>query len=244
MKIGVIIQARMGSARLPGKVMKEVEDKPILDHVITRVKQSKYVDKIIIATTSDEKDNCIEKLSLKCGVSVFRGNEFDVLSRYYYAAEENHIDVVVRVTSDCPLIDPKILDKMIEFYLNKDYEIVSNAGSDTSQRTYPRGLDVEIFSYEALKKSHMEAKEAYQREHVTPYIYENSDKVFYYKNDVDFSHHRWTLDTKEDFSLINKIYQRLYQGQHDFYMSDIIELFNNDHSLYKINQHVEQKKMR
>ncbi|NMA49297.1 MAG: NTP transferase domain-containing protein [Tissierellia bacterium] len=244
MHIGAIIQARMGSTRLYGKVLKEIKGKSVLRHVIERVQQSKLVDEIVIATTIHERDNAIENEALKCGVKVFRGSEDNVLSRYYYAAKENKIDVVIRITSDCPLIDPFVMDEIINRYLNGDYEIVTNAGSNLSQRTYPRGLDTEVFSFDVLEDAFKNAKETYQREHVTPYIYENSKKVFIYKNDIDYSKHRWTLDTEEDFELISRIYDRLYKGKHNFYLNEIIELFNQEPGLYQINAHVEQKKLK
>lgn len=243
MKIGAIIQARMGSTRLSGKVMKDLEGKTVLEHVIDRVKQSKMIDEIIIATTIHERDLVIEEEALRCGVKAFRGSEDDVLSRYYYAAKENDLDVVVRITSDCPLIDPKVLDEVIQCYVNNDYDIVSNAGSDLSKRTYPRGLDTEVFSFKVLENAFSNAKETYQREHVTPYIYENSTWVYYYKNDIDYSKHRWTLDTDEDLNLISEIYKHLYHGEHDFYLSDIVKLFEERPELFNINAHIEQKKL-
>jgi spore coat polysaccharide biosynthesis protein SpsF len=243
MKIGVIIQARMGSTRLPGKIMKDLKGKTVLEHVIERVKQSKYIDDIIIATTIHNRDSIIESEALKCGVKVFRGSEDDVLSRYYYAAKENDLDVIVRITSDCPLIDSKILDEIIQFYTKSKYDIVSNAGSDLINRTYPRGLDIEVFSYEVLKNSFNQASEKYQREHVTPYIYENFS-VAYYKSDVDYSVYRLTLDTDEDLELIATIYEYLYQGKHDFYLRDIIQLFKKYPELTGINAHIEQKKIK
>lgn len=243
MKIGAIIQARMGSTRLSGKVMKDLEGKTVLEHVINRVRQSKMIDEIIIATTTHDRDDVIETEALRCGVKVFRGSEDDVLSRYYYAAKENGLDVVVRITSDCPLIDPKVLDEVIQCYLNNDYDIVSNAGSDLSKRTYPRGLDTEVFSFKVLENAFTNAKETYQREHVTPYIYENSIGVYYYKNDIDYSKYRWTLDTDEDFKLIFEIYKHLYNGEHDFYLSDIVKLFEAKPELFNINAHIEQKKL-
>lgn len=243
MKIGAIIQARMGSTRLSGKVMKDLEGKTVLEHVINRVRQSKMIDEIIIATTIHERDVVIEEEALKCGVKFFRGSEDDVLSRYYYAAKENNLDVVIRITSDCPLIDSKVLDEVIQFYVDNNYDIVSNAGSDLSKRTYPRGLDTEVFSFKVLEKSFAEAKETYQREHVTPYIYENSSSVYYYKNDIDYSKHRWTLDTEEDFKLISEVYRQLYHGKNEFYLSDIVELFDKVPELYEINAHIEQKKL-
>lgn len=244
MKIGAIIQARMGSTRLSGKVMKGIKDKTVLQHVIERVQQSKLVDEVIIATTVHERDNVIENEANKHGVKVFRGSEGDVLSRYYFAAKENAIDVVIRITSDCPLIDPYVMDDIINIYISGNYEIATNASADISHRTFPRGLDVEVFSFNALEKAYNNAKETYQREHVTPYIYENSEKSFIYKNNIDYSKYRWTLDTEEDFELISKVYDRLYKGKHDFYLNDIIELFESEPCLYQINAHIEQKKLK
>ena len=243
MKIGAIVQARMGSTRLSGKVMKDLEGKTVLEHVIDRVRQSKLIDAIIIATTTHNRDDVIEAEALRFGVKAFRGSEDDVLSRYYYAAKENNLDVVVRITSDCPLIDPKVLDEVIRCYVNNDYDIVSNAGSDLSKRTYPRGLDTEVFSFKILESAFTNAEETYQREHVTPYIYENSSSVYHYKNDIDYSKHRWTLDTDEDFNLISEIYNHLYHGEHDFYLRDIVKLFEVKPELFNINAHIEQKKL-
>jgi spore coat polysaccharide biosynthesis protein SpsF len=157
MKIGAIIQARMGSTRLPGKVMLKIKDKTVLGHVVERVKQSKLINEIIIATTINESDDIIVKESLNLGLKVFRGDENDVLSRYYFAAKENAIDLIVRITSDCPLIDSKIVDEVISYYISNNYDIVTNAGNDFNERTYPRGLDVEIFSFDVLEKAHYKA---------------------------------------------------------------------------------------
>jgi spore coat polysaccharide biosynthesis protein SpsF len=242
-KVVCIIQARMGSTRLPGKVMKYLFGKTVLSHVIERVKQSKRIDEIIIATSTLEHDEIIAKKAEKCGVKYFRGNEDDVLSRYYYAAKENNADIVVRITSDCPLIDPIIIDNLIKYYKENNYDIVTNAGIDLAKRTFPRGLDTEVFSFKVLEEAFNNAKESYQREHVTPYIYENSNKIYYYKNNIDYSSYRWTLDTEEDYKLIQEIYGHLYKGEHDFYMEDILKLFEEKPELKKINEHIEQKKI-
>ncbi len=244
MKIGAIIQARMGSTRLPEKVMKTLEGKTVLEHVIERVRQSKLINEIIIATTTHERDSIIEAEALRCGVKVFRGSEEDVLSRYYYTAKENGLDVIVRVTSDCPLIDPRVLDAAIEFYESNESEIISNSGTDLGNRTYPRGLDTEVFSFKVLENAFYNAKEKYQREHVTPYIYEKSNQIYYFKSAIDYSKYRWTLDTDEDFKLISEIYKEFYNGQHDFYMKDIVEFFERNPELYFINSHIEQKKIK
>lgn len=243
MKIGAIIQARMGSTRLPEKVMKTLQGKTVLEHVIERVKQSKLIDEIIIATTAHERDAVIESEALRCGVKAFRGSEDDVLSRYYYAAKENNLDVVIRITSDCPLIDPRIINDIVFFYKTNNYDIITNAGSDERKRTYPRGLDVEIFSFDILENAYNNASEKYQREHVTPYIYEVTQNKFFYKNQNDYSKYRWTLDTEEDFELIKEIYKTLYKGVHDFYLDDIISLINEQPRLELINAHIEQKKL-
>ncbi|MFC4409984.1 cytidylyltransferase domain-containing protein [Chungangia koreensis] len=244
MKIAAIIQARMGSTRLSGKVMKELKGKTVLSHVIERVRQSKLIEDIIIATTIHERDNIIEMEAINCGSKVYRGSEDDVLSRYYFAAKENNVDTIIRITSDCPLIDPNVIDKIIKYYLNGSYDLVTNAGSDLTQRTYPRGLDTEIFSFEMLENAFLNGKENYHREHVTPFIYEYSNKILYFKNDMDYSKYRWTLDTEDDFELISEIYNRLYKGIHNFYLPDIIELFKEEPTLFTINAHIEQKKIK
>lgn len=242
--IAVIIQARTGSTRLPGKVMKELCGKTVLAHDIERVSQAKMVDEIIIATTTHDSDDVIVQEAERLGVKVFRGSEDDVLSRYYFAAKEAEADVVVRITSDCPLIDPVILDDIIRVFLDGSYDIVTNAGNDLSKRTFPRGLDAEVFSFEMLETAHLKAVETYQREHVTPYIYENAKSVFYYQNDVDYSKYRWTLDTEEDWLLISAIYQRLYHGEHNFYFKDILSVMEENPELYNINKDIEQKKLK
>jgi spore coat polysaccharide biosynthesis protein SpsF len=243
MKIAAIIQARMGSTRLPGKVMKDLFGETVLSHVIKRVKQSKLIDEIIIATTVNNTDSTIVTEAKSCGAKVFQGNEDDVLSRYYYAAKENNIDVIVRITSDCPLIDPFIIDDIIEYYLKGNFDLVSNAGADLTQRTFPRGLDTEVFAFKELENAFLNSSKDYHREHVTPFIYENSLNIAYFKNSVDYSKYRWTLDTLEDYKLIYEIYNRLYKKKHDFYLKEIIELFNRNQSLFHINKHIEQKKI-
>lgn len=242
MKTVCIIQARMGSTRLPGKVMLDLCGKTVLEHVIQRVKRVKNIDEIVIATTIDKKDNVIVEEAMKCGVKVFRGSEEDVLSRYYYAAKENKADVVVRITSDCPLIDPEITQRTIDYYLiNKDkFDYVSN----TLERTFPRGLDTEIFGFKVLEKAFNEATLQPDREHVTPYIWDNPNmfSLGCYKNDVDYSKYRWTLDTEEDFELIKRIYEKLfYLKSNDFSMEDILKVYEKDADLFYINNMIKQK---
>lgn len=232
----------MGSTRLPGKILKDLMGKTVLQHVIERVQQAKSIDEIIIATTTLDRDDVVVDEAVKCGVNYFRGSENDVLARYYGAAKGNNADIVVRITSDCPLIDPLITDKIVNFFKDKKiYDIVTNASSDLSKRTYPRGLDTEVFTFDKLEEAFKQADKQYQREHVTPYIYENSTMIYYDKNPSDYSMHRWTLDTEEDFELIKEIYRFLYKGKHNFYLSNILKLFEQHPKLIKINEHIEQK---
>lgn len=244
MKIGAIIQARMGSTRLPGKVMFDLFNNTILEHVVDRVGQCKYIETIIIATTTSKNDDPIVKLAQDNNIEFFRGSEDDVLSRYYYAALENQLDAVVRITSDCPLIDPLVTDNIVKFFLENKYDMVTNGGPELSYRTYPRGLDTEVFSFKALKDAFINGKYKHQREHVTPYIYERYKNIYYYKNTIDYSCHRWTLDTEEDWRLVQEIYKELYKGEHNFYLSDILSVFNKRPELLEINKHVEQKEVK
>ena len=242
-KIVAIIQARMGSTRLHGKVMKDLFGKSVLSHDIERIKQATTIDEIVIATTLSKEDDVIALQAIEDGVRVYRGSEDNVLSRYYEASIESEADVVVRITSDCPLIDPNIIDEVINFYLKNDYDLVTNAGLYIENRTYPRGLDLEVFSISILKDAYKNAKKDYHLEHVTPYIYEKSKNIFFCKNIHDESKHRWTLDTEEDFALIKAIYCNLYKGKHDFYIDDILNLFDKNPELFKLNSNVEQKKV-
>lgn len=241
MKIVCIVQARVGSTRLPGKVLKKICGKTVLEHDVIRLKLIKNIDEIVIATTELDRDNKIVEECKKMNVKYFRGSEQNVLARYYYAAKENNADIVVRVTSDCPLIDPEVSSKIIEFYLeNMDkYDYVSN----TIDRTYPRGLDIEVFSFKALEKTFKEAIIERDKEHVTPYIWDNPDKfkLCQYRNDIDYSYLRWTLDTEEDYLLISTVYKELYGTKDILGFNNIIELFKKKPNIRQINENIEQK---
>jgi len=242
-KVGIIIQARMGSTRLPGKVMEVVSGKTILEHIILRLKRVKKIDAMIIATTENEKDNIISETAKDLGVGVFRGSENNVLKRYFDAASKFNLDIIVRITADCPVIDPEIIDKTIDLFLEHSHiDYVSN----TIERTFPRGLDVEVFNFSALKKAYQEAREEHEKEHVTPYIYSNPDKfsIFNYKNKRNYAYYRWTVDTKEDLALISVIYDKLYPKNEEFSFKDILLLFEKYPELIKINQHIIQKPLK
>ncbi len=241
-KTVAVIQARVGSTRLPGKVLKLLHGKTVLAHVIERVRQAAEVVEIVIATTVSPGDDAIVDEALRCATTVFRGSEEDVLSRYYGAAAESGANIVVRVTSDCPLIDPQVMDEIIRFFKRNDYDIVTNAASDISKRTYPRGLDTEVFSFSALEEAANKADKQYQHEHVTPYIYEHG-RAYYHMNDTDYSRYRWTLDTEEDWRLIEALYDSLYKGRHDFYLPDILDVMQRRPELFDINKDIGQKKL-
>ncbi|SFM89084.1 cytidylyltransferase domain-containing protein [Methanolobus profundi] len=241
MKIVAIVQARIGSTRLPGKVMKTILGKPVILWDIDRISSSMLIDETVIAIPYGEENDIIESTVRQYNnkITVARGSENDVLDRYYKAAVQAKADIIIRITSDCPLIDPTIIDKVIEEFLTNGCDYCSN----TLELTYPRGMDTEIFTFKALEKAWKEAKEDYEREHVTPYIREHPDifKQCNVSNEENLSHLRLTLDTPEDFELITEIYCHLHPTKKMFLLKHIQELFNKRPDLIKINEHIMQK---
>jgi len=239
MKIVGIVQARMGSTRLPGKVLKKVNGIPLLQYQLERMRQAKLLDELVIATTSTS--DAIFKFCKENNVQYFLGSENDVLDRYYQTAKNYGADIVVRMTSDCPVIDPNIIDCIIEYFLNNDFDYVSN----TIKRTFPRGMDTEVLTMDALKHAYNKAQKEYEREHVTPYIYLNSNqfKIGHYFGKIDNSHIRLTVDTKEDFELISLIISELYEKDNNFTLEHILKMLEAEPELLKINAHIEQKKL-
>jgi spore coat polysaccharide biosynthesis protein SpsF len=241
-RVVAIIQARMGSTRLPGKILKEVSGKTLLYYLIERLRQSERIDQVVIATTTHTKDDVLVKLCNEWDIPVFRGSEEDVLERYYQAAQENNAQCVVRVTSDCPLIDPDIIDQTIALYLENlsEYDYTSNSRI----QTFPRGMDVEVFSFDALSQAYNHAKKPYQREHVTPYLYDEPGKfrLGNLKNSAgNTSDIRLTVDTPEDFALVKKILEEIYPKNPRFRLKDIIELLKKHPDWLEINKHIVQK---
>ena len=242
MKKLIIVQARMTSTRLPGKIMKIVCGKPLLEHFINRLKRVKYADQIVIATTINDIDNQIVDLCKKLDISYYRGSEEDVLDRYYKAALEYKGDIIARITSDCPLIDPEVVDMVIDYYhKHKDtYDFVSTA----LERTFPRGMDVEVFPFKVLKEAFEEATSIPDREHVTPYIRMRPQRYslhnITYKK--DFSYHRWTVDTEEDLELITKIFDSLFYVNPNFSLEDMLDLVDKNQDWININKHITQKR--
>lgn len=241
MKIVAIIQARMGSTRLPGKILKEVNGRPLLSYQLERLSLSKYINQIVIATTIKEQDDIIEEFCINQTVPVYRGPESDVLARYYEAALKFKPEIIVRITSDCPIIDSQVVDRTIQHFIEHDFDYVSN----TVERTYPRGMDTEVFSFEALQKAYQESFLNRDREHVTAYFYSNPEKfnIGSVRNETDYSKYRWTVDTVEDFELIRLIIEKLYNENPYFSMNEVINLMEQNPNWYKMNAHIEQKKI-
>ncbi|WP_078378901.1 cytidylyltransferase domain-containing protein [Sutcliffiella halmapala] len=242
MKVAAIIQARMGSSRLPGKILKTINGKTLLEYQIERVRQAKAINQIIIATTVKESEEPILKLCKEMKIEYYRGSEEDVLSRYYETAQKFGVDVIVRLTSDCPIIDPEVIDKVVNYYIDnrKEVDYVSN----TLERTYPRGMDTEVFSFKALKKAYNEAILPWEKEHVTAYFYNNPNFFILrgIKSDQDYQSYRWTVDTEEDFQLIRNILCELYNIKKHFLLKDIVDILSDHPEWSKINAHIEQKK--
>ncbi|MFG6150048.1 cytidylyltransferase domain-containing protein [Halobacillus sp. B23F22_1] len=242
MKVAAIIQARMGSTRLPGKVLKQVLGKPLLGFQIERMQRSKKIDELILATTTEPADDALWSFANEHSISAFRGSEKDVLGRYYEAASYHKADVVIRLTSDCPLIDPVVIDEVIDAYFHQ--QGACRYVSNTLARTYPRGMDTEVFSYRALKRCHDNARSESEREHVTSYIHHHKDEFSIYnvKLEQDESHHRWTVDTAEDYQLIKRILEHFYPGHPNFTLRDALDFVKQYPELSLINAHIDQKK--
>jgi spore coat polysaccharide biosynthesis protein SpsF len=240
-KVTAIIQARMGSTRLPGKVLKDVAGRPMIEQMMHRLSRAKRLNRIVAATSTTVGDDPLAELLYKNGILTFRGPENDVLSRYYEAAKVFNADVVVRLTGDCPLIDPFIVDEVVKRHLDSDADYTSN----TLERTFPLGMDTEVFSFKVLEKAYRQAKENYQREHVTPYFYLNPGIFKLQGIKAEGKLHRpdlrLTVDTAEDLELIRAIYNRLGQNGRFFNTEEVIELLDTLPELVAINVHVQQK---
>jgi spore coat polysaccharide biosynthesis protein SpsF len=231
---GVIVQARMGSTRLPGKVMMEGAGKPLLHHLLERLSYCRRVDEIMVATTINERDDVIEDFCRSLEIAVYRGSENDVLDRYYQAAKARGITCVVRVTSDCPLIDPDLIDEKISIFLSRldKYDLITNR----HPLTYVDGVDFDLIPFQALETVWRSAREPHQREHVVPFFWESGMRVHNFEDSRKlFYSHRWTLDYIEDYELIKSIYAGLYKVNERFTTNDILEYLATRPELSKIN---------
>ena len=238
MKTIAVLQARCSSSRLPQKVLRKIKDKELILHEIERIKKSKMINEIILATSTEDSDTPLAELCHQHSIKCHRGDLNDVLKRFYTAVENEDCSTVVRLTGDCPLIDPYVIDLVIDDHLNNDSDYTTNA----IEATYPDGLDCEVFSKEALKQAFENAQLKSEREHVTPYIYNNPDKfkITHFKGSKDLSFHRWTVDEPKDLELIEKIYELLYKGEHNFFLEEILNLFDKNESLFNINSKFER----
>ena len=231
--IGCIIQARMGSSRLPGKVMMKIQNRPIIDYVVTQVQYSKKIKRIVLATTKDENDDVIVDYANEKNISIFRGKEGDVLDRFYQCAKHFSFSAVVRITSDNPLIDPEIIDEIVTLFETNDYDYVSN----DHPPTFPLGYVVEVFSFSALETAWKNAVPS-EREHVTDHFWKNKQifKQINYGKSTNLPNVRCTLDTEHDYNLIKTIVQKI--NHRPILFNHVLKLFENEPELFNINKHV------
>ena len=255
--IVAIIQARMAASRLPGKVLLEIEGRPMLAWVVERTRRAATIDEVVVATTDSPADDAVEDYCLDQGYACFRGSQYDVLDRYYQAALQYKADVIVRITADCPLIDPGVMDATVGAFLglpvdsdlwsstDRPYDFVANRLPPPWKRTYPIGLDTEVCSIQALETAWAEAKQPHQREHVMPFFYEQPERfrILHLTHDPDFGDLRWTVDTPADMELVRHIAAR-FQGRIDFSWREVLDLFTHQPQLAEINSGVQAKHYR
>ncbi len=236
-----IVQARMTSTRLPGKVLMPILGRPMLSLQLERMRRAKSLDGIVIATTTTAADEPIVALCAREAVPCFRGSEHDVLSRYAGAAQALGADTIVRITSDCPLMEPGLIDQAVGIFhaAHGQLDYVSNM----LEPRFPYGLAVEVFSRDVLEQAHRDATQDAEREHVTPYIYWRPAqfRLQSITHSSDLSHHRWTVDTPEDFELVSRIFAALYPGNPEFDMQHVLQLLEDNPTWLDINQHIAQK---
>lgn len=252
-----IIQARRSSTRLPDKVLLDIGGKPMLARVVERARRAASLDEVVVATTLDPADAAIESLCLENGFPCYRGSLPDVLDRYYQAARLYKADVVVRLTGDCPLIDPGLIDEAVRAFLSPGpgqpetggetfpYDFAANRLPPPWHRTYPIGLDVEVCTFKALERAWKEGSLPHQREHVMPYLYEEPGRfrVLVLDHDPDYGALRWAVDTPDDLELIRQVYAR-FSGKDDFTWEQVLDLFKREPQLAEINAQSRQKDFR
>jgi spore coat polysaccharide biosynthesis protein SpsF len=236
-RLVAIIQARMASTRLPGKILMPLGSATVLEHVIERVRRAQVFDEVCVATTEHSIDDPVAKLASSTGAVVARGSEQDVLGRYGLAAQATGATAIARITSDCPLIDPVVLGAMASVFLGGDADLVTNA----RVRTFPRGLDAEIFTRAALEVMVREAHEPHQREHVTPFLYEHPERfsIVDHRNATDASQFRLTLDTADDYRLLQRVFATAPSEQ--LTLDSVVTLLRSQPELALLNAHVQQK---
>lgn len=241
MDVAAIIQARMTSTRLPGKVLLEVAGKPMLEHEVERVRQARRINRIVIATTVNATDDPVAALAERLDVGLHRGPEDDVLTRMAGAAEADGAELVVRLTADCPLLDPTVIDRLIELLVSM--RPAADYATNSLPRTWPIGLDAEVMRAEALVTAAREATDPYDREHVTPFLYKQPERfrLVNLPSPVNLSGHRWTLDTPADYEVLRRILEALLPDRPDFRLDDVLALLAAHPDWSTINAGVPQK---
>jgi spore coat polysaccharide biosynthesis protein SpsF len=241
-KIVAIIQARMLSTRLPGKVLMEIRGEPMLVWVVERTRLAETVDQVVVAATIDPADDPLERLCAERGYDFMRGDPVDVLDRYREAADAHRADIIVRVTADCPLIDPALIDMVVEAFLASDPPADFAANRLPWDRTYPIGLDVEVCTRDALQIAWEQAREAHQREHVMPFLYEHPDqfRIMHLRSSEDLGALRWTVDTEQDMQFVRELSALLSDGL-KFGWREVLALVRDHPELALINADVKHK---
>lgn len=238
-RVLAIIQARMGSSRLPGKVLKPLCGKAILYHILQRIACVEAVDETAVATTRNPIDKPIAEFAQSQGVSCFRGSEEDVLDRFFQSArtfDAKSDDVIIRLTGDNPFVDPKICSELLSFFLDSSFRYVTTRG-------YPLGVGTEIFTFSALEEAHTQASKAYEREHVTPFLYRRGQRYGIMESSVDNSKVRLTVDSPEDYQVARQIYDSLYPVNREFGLAEILAYLKANPAVAAINQGVHQKQL-
>ncbi len=239
-RVVAVIQARMASTRLPGKVLADIAGAPMLVRVVTRAARAAILDEVVVATSDNPEDDAVAEVCERHGFECFRGSALDVLDRFVEAARTYDAEVIVRLTADCPIIDPELIDRTVQTMLDRGVRFAANRLP--WDRTFPIGLDVEVCSREALEEAGHNAKTPQQREHVMPYLYEGASpaEVVLVRHDEDLSHLRWTVDETADLELVRRIYAA-FDGRDDFTWQEVLDLVRSDSDLRAVNPDVRQR---
>ena len=240
-----IIQARMGSSRLPGKVLKDIGGVPMLARVVVRARRARSLGRVVVATTTDPGDDLLAAYCRKQGFPVFRGDPYDVLDRYYQAATRFDAEIIVRLTADCPVIDPREIDRTVSAFLDAKVDFAANRLPPPWHRTTPIGMDTEVVTFRALARAWREAEAKYEREHVMPYFYEEAGRfnILLVDHDPDLGDLRLTVDTPEDLELVRKVFDR-FGNTDEFSMAEMAALLENHPELRQLNAAVTHKTYR
>jgi spore coat polysaccharide biosynthesis protein SpsF len=232
----------MGSSRLPGKVLKDIGGAPMLFRVVVRARRAQTLGRVVVATTTDPADDSLAQYCREQGFPCFRGDPYDVLDRYYQAAKAFDAAAVVRLTADCPVIDPGEIDRTVRAFFDAGVDFAANRLPPPWKRTTPIGLDTEVVTFDALARAWREADQKYQREHVMPYLYDQTGRfcILLVDHEPDYGHFRWTVDTPEDLSLLRQIYAHFGNGD-DFSLPDVLRLMNEQSDLRQINAGIAHK---